>query len=122
MLIRTAAPSYRTQPTRARPASDWLSWFGAAGVAIDERIRKALEGPYFNASQLAIEAALAGKGVALAPRILVERDIASGRLARLFSASIADPNFYWILCRADRAREARIRAFLKWIIEEASKS
>jgi DNA-binding transcriptional LysR family regulator len=121
MLIRTAAPAWRTQSRRARPGSEWLAWFAAAGVPIDDAIRKALEGPYFNASQLAIEAAIAGKGIALAPRILVDRDIASGRLARLFPISIADPNAYWVLCRADRAREARIRTFIKWLGEEAAR-
>ncbi|HET6160600.1 MAG TPA: LysR substrate-binding domain-containing protein [Dongiaceae bacterium] len=122
MLIRTDSPGYRIQAKRARPTSDWLAWFAAAGVEVTDRIRKALEGPYFNASQLAIEAAVSGKGIALAPKILVDRDIANGRLVRLFATSIKDPNAYWILCRADRAREARIRAFIKWLSDEASKS
>ena len=122
MLIRTATPAWRTQSRRKRPGSEWEAWFAAAGVAIDGAIRKALEGPYFNASQLAIEAAAAGKGIALAPKILVEREIASGRLVRLFSTSVADPNAYWVLCRADRARESRIRTFMKWLSEEASDS
>jgi LysR family glycine cleavage system transcriptional activator len=122
MLIRTATPSWRANLNRARPSSEWEAWFAAAGVAIDERIRKALEGPYFNASQLAIEAASAGKGIALAPKVLVEREIAAGRLVRLFSTSVPDPNAYWVLCRADRARESRIRTFMRWIGEEVAKS
>jgi LysR family glycine cleavage system transcriptional activator len=120
MLIRTASPAWRTQSRRARPASDWEAWFAAAGVAIDGPIRKALEGPYFNASLLSIEATIAGKGIALAPKILVEREIASGRLVRLFTASITDAASYWVLCRADRAREARIRTFIKWLADEAA--
>ena len=120
MLIRTASPAWRTQPKRGRPVSEWEAWFAAAGVVIDGAIRKALEGPLFNASQLAIEAAIAGKGIALAPAVLVTRDIASGRLVRLFAASITDRNAYWVLCRADRAREARIRGFIKWLLAEAA--
>ena len=121
MLIRTATPAWRTTSKRSRPVSEWEAWFAAAGVAIDGAIRKALEGPLFNASQLAIEAAIAGKGIALAPEILVARDIASGRLVRLFATSIADRNAYWALCRAARAREARIRSFFKWLLAEAGR-
>jgi len=40
---------------------------------------------------------------------------------RLFATSIADRNAYWVLCRADRAREARIRSFFKWLLAEAAK-
>ncbi|HKP26638.1 MAG TPA: LysR substrate-binding domain-containing protein, partial [Dongiaceae bacterium] len=83
MLIRTAKPAWRTMPKRSQPVSEWEAWFAAAGVTVDGTIRKALEGPLFNASQLAIEAAIAGKGIALAPEVLVARDIASGRLVRL---------------------------------------
>jgi DNA-binding transcriptional LysR family regulator len=122
MLLRTAAPGARTRTGRARPGSDWLAWFAAAGVAVDGAIRKALEGPVFSASQLAIETAVTGRGVALVPRILVERDIASGRLVRLFPIGIPDANAHWVLCRADRARESRIRTFIKWICDEAAKS
>ena len=120
MLIRTATPGQRTQPLRTLPASDWLSWFAAAGITVDARIRKALEGPYFSASQLAIEAAAAGKGVALAPKVLVEREIASGRLVRLFPVGVKDPNSFWLLCQADRARESRIRTFSKWLCAQAA--
>ena len=122
MLLRTAAPAARIGRKRARPGSQWLAWFAAAGVPIDGAIRKALEGPVFSASQLAIETAVAGRGVALVPGILVERDIASGRLVRLFPIGVADANAHWVLCRADRARESRIRTFIKWLAEEASRT
>ena len=122
MLLRTAAPGARTRTGRPRPGSDWLAWFAAAGVPVDGPIRKALEGPVFSASQLAIETAVAGKGVALVPGILAERDIASGRLVRLFPIGIADANAHWVLCRADRARESRIRTFIKWLCDEAARS
>ncbi len=120
MLIRTALPGSRAQSSRTRSGSDWPAWFAAAGVTVDESLRKALDGPLFSASQLAIEAAIAGKGIALAPSVLAQRDITSGRLVQLFSVSLADPNAFWILCRADRVREAPIRTFIKWLGEQAA--
>src|SRR4029450_13053671 len=112
MLLRTAAPAARTGARRARPGSQWLAWFAAAGVPIDGAIRKGLEGAVFSAREIAIETAGAGRGVALVPEILVERDIASGRLVRLFPIGIADANAHWVLWRADRARESRMRTFI----------
>jgi len=122
MLIRTAAPATR-KPSRQRSSGpDWLSWLAAARVPVDGAARRMLEGPLFSASQLAIEAAVAGQGVALAPTVLVERDIASGRLVRLFDIGLPDPNGFWVLCRAGRERESRIRIFLKWLRQEAART
>lgn len=111
ILLRTAPPD-----------SGWQTWLAAASVPVGGAMRKALEGPVFGTSQLAIEAAASGRGIALAPAVLVERDIATGRLVRLFSTSLADPNAFWLLCRADRAREARLRAFTKWVRQEAART
>ena len=100
-----------------------MSGLNAAGVMVDGAIEKKVSaGPLFSATQLAIEAALAGKGIALAPKVLVERDLASRRLKQLFSTAIADPNGFWVLCLANRSREARIRTFIKWLKDEAAKS
>lgn len=122
MLIRTAAPKSRAPSGRLPPAPEWTAWFKAAGIRVDDDIRTALDGPVFNTSQLAIEAAVAGRGIALAPRILVESDIASGRLMRLFPVSLADPNSFWLLCRADRFKESRLQAFIGWIRQEAGRT
>ncbi|WP_158816426.1 LysR substrate-binding domain-containing protein [Methylocapsa sp. S129] len=117
-LIRTARPAALERSRRDQPILEWLTWFTAAGVRIDDATVKTLEGPVFSASHLAIEAAAAGQGIALAPAILVDRDVSSGRLMRLFATSAPDTNAFWVLCRADRVRESRIRAFMKWIREE----
>lgn len=121
MLIRTAPPRARTPSGRAPRAAEWTAWFMAAGIAMDGALHKALDGPIFNTTQLAVEAAMAGRGIALAPRILVEMDIASGRLVRLFPVEVADPNSFWLLCRADRLKDSRIQAFVRWIRQEAGR-
>lgn len=120
MLMRTASPSARGGSKRASPHADWSTWLAAAGVATDSAIRKALDGPIFSASHLAIEAAVAGKGIALAPTVLVDRDVAAGRLVHLFDLAVPDPNAFWLVCRADRQTESRVRAFRRWIKREAS--
>lgn len=122
MLMRTASPAARGGSKRPSSHADWSTWLAAAGVAMDGAIRKALDGPVFSASHLAIEAAVAGKGIALAPSVLVERDIQAGRLVRLFAVAVPDPNAFWLVCRADRQAESRVRAFRRWIKREASRA
>jgi len=115
-LLRTAMPS---GPVGAEPI-DWLAWFRKTDVS-DAVGRKAVaRGVLFGTTQLAIEAALSGRGVTLAPEILVREDIARGRLARPFAISLPDPFSFWLIYRRDRAREARIRAFATWIRDAAA--
>lgn len=119
MLIRTAPPKSKASPKRMPLAADWSAWFAAAGVPVDAQLRKALNGPFFSTNHLSIEAAVAGRGIALAPRILVAADIAAGRLTRLFETSLVDPNGFWLLCRKDRITESELRSFIGWIRSEA---
>jgi DNA-binding transcriptional LysR family regulator len=56
----------------------WKMWLKAGGLEnIDWR-----KGPRFNQTALALDAALAGLGIALAPAALVATDLAAGRLVR----------------------------------------
>ena len=53
----------------------WLATLGVAGVDLER-------GPVFNQTSLAIDAAVAGQGVALARSALAVLDLAAGRLVR----------------------------------------
>jgi DNA-binding transcriptional LysR family regulator len=100
----------------------WPAWLAAAGASTAEALRTASRAPTFSSTQLAVEAAAAGEGIVLAPAILVADDIASGRLVRPFDISIPDPSSFWLLFRADRAREPRIDAWRRWIRDEAGRA
>jgi LysR family glycine cleavage system transcriptional activator len=62
----------------------WSMWFEAVGLDY----RDAGQGPRYSDQNLLYPAVIAGLGVALARSSLVERDLASGRLVRLFSRSV----------------------------------
>jgi LysR family transcriptional regulator, glycine cleavage system transcriptional activator len=100
----------------------WPAWLAAAGASTVDVLRAASRAPTFSSTQLALEAAAAGEGIVLAPAILVADDIASGRLVRAFDISIPDPSSFWLLFRADRAREPRIDAWRQWIRDEAGRA
>lgn len=97
---------------------NWPRWLEIAGVPG----RFAETGIVFESVQLAIEAALAGQGVALALSPLVEADIRAGRLMRCFDLILKSPFSFWLVCRRHRTEEARIVQFREWIRSELRQS
>jgi LysR family glycine cleavage system transcriptional activator len=102
---------------RSKGVPDWAMWLQAAGVAqIDSR-----RGPMFGSIHLALEAALAGHGVAMGVAPLVEYDLRSGRLVRPFELELTNAFSFWIVCQRKRANDPNIRKFRNWLCEEASR-
>ena len=94
----------------------WIDWFLAAGVTA-----KALTGGIVvDEYGLAVQFALDGYGVALARDPLLDRDIASGALVRLFDVNVT-PRFAYYLAH-DIARPLRREAALLmgWLKDRAS--
>jgi DNA-binding transcriptional LysR family regulator len=84
----------------------WARWREAAGVGIDAPSRAS-----FPSTSLCIEAAVAGMGVALAERRLVDRDLESGALTAPCGFARWPGGFVGV--RAGRAGRAA-DAFLRW--------
>jgi LysR family glycine cleavage system transcriptional activator len=92
----------------------WKMWLIAAGIdGVDWR-----KGSHFDQSAVAIEAAAAGLGVALAPAVLVEGDLASGRLIRLDTAELSEQFAYYLVYPSDRSGRQAVQAFRSWIFAE----
>jgi len=124
-LLRTAMPAARRRAGRGENGDElggWLAWLGAAGFDRAGIPSKMLRGPLFGSSHLTLDAALAGRGFALVPRILVADDLAAGRLVQPFRVAIPDPFTYWLVYAVARAKESRIRAFLRWLQDAAARS
>jgi len=71
----------------------WGSWLAAVG----EKRVSAQRGVRFSHAYLAIEAALAGDGVALARRSLVADDLARGRLVAPLQETVPSGLSYWLV-------------------------
>lgn len=110
-LLRTAMPS-GTGPIEP---IGWEAWFEATGLPVHLVTHAIGRAPRFGTTQLALEAAAIGQGVALSPRVLVVDDLATGRLVALLKTAIADPFAFWLLHRRDRTDEVRIKAFTRWM-------
>jgi len=94
---------------------DWPMWLAARGAKGIDGTR----GPRFNQSSLVIEAAMNGRGVALAKRTLAQADLEAGRLiAPLQIATQVDFAYYLVHPKA-KGRLPQVKAFTSWIEAEA---
>lgn len=101
----------------------WDAWFGKAGVAQAPKEAKAAttRGMRINNSAAVLQAAIDGRGVALARSVMAHDDLAAGRLVRLFP-QIAFPSAlaYYIVYRPECAALPRLAAFRDWLLSEAA--
>jgi LysR family transcriptional regulator, glycine cleavage system transcriptional activator len=95
---------------------EWQAWFGSWGLP--ELQPAALLS--FTSYAEAIAAAVAGQGVALGRRPLVDGLLAAGQLVTPFEGETASPRAYQLMVDpASRARPA-VRAFEQWLLAQAS--
>ncbi|OYX30592.1 MAG: LysR family transcriptional regulator [Caulobacterales bacterium 32-69-10] len=95
---------------------DWAMWLTARGIKGVDGAR----GPRFNQSSLVIEAAMNGRGVALAKRALAQADIDAGRLVAPLQINTAVDFAYYVVHPKAKGRLPQVKAFVKWIEAEAS--
>jgi len=98
-----------------RLVPDWQTWLASQGVPADAalRIRR------FSDSNLVIQAAGAGLGVALVWRSLVDDDLRAGRLVHLLEHSIATRMAFHLVMPPGRLAVAKVAAFRQWLLDAA---
>jgi LysR family glycine cleavage system transcriptional activator len=92
----------------------WSIWFKAVGLDY----RDAGQGPRYGDQTMLLAAAIAGLGVALARASLVQADLESGRLVRLFSRSVRATYAYYIVYPPGSETLGKVRAFQEWLLEQ----
>jgi LysR family glycine cleavage system transcriptional activator len=93
----------------------WQLWLEAAGMS-DFVVRHSLS---FNYSNLMLQAAIDGLGVALSQNALAGDDLAAGRLVRLFDYALPTDYGYYVVVPEGTAQRPKIAAFRDWLLEEA---
>ena len=95
-------------------ALDWQMWLRAAGAEqVDAR-----HGPHFSHANLALQAAVAGQGLALGSDSLAGDDLAAGRLVRPFDVALPMNFAYYLVYQEDAAEWPKIAKFREWILAE----
>ncbi|HEY2021576.1 LysR family transcriptional regulator [Paraburkholderia sp.] len=116
IAARVAQPGDLANETllRSYRVDDWINWFAAAGIA-----PLPVRGPMFDSSRLMVEAAIQGAGIALAPALMFEREINTGRLVRPFDVEVHAGN-YWLTCLKGKPMTPAMALFSQWIVKEAA--
>ena len=96
---------------------NWEQWFKAAGVSgmVPQ------DGPRVPDSNMALQAAMEGQGIALARSAHVIDDLCEGRLIRLFAVNCPSPVDYYLVCPVGTESLPKIRAFRDWILKAAKR-
>mgnify|MGYP001952109984 FL=1 len=105
LLGQTLLRSYRTD--------EWPQWFQAAGLGANSLLPQSV---VFDSSLGMLEAALQGLGVALAPPLMFQRQLASGAVVQPFDIGIVTGS-YWLTRLQSRAETPAMGAFKAWLLE-----
>ncbi|VVD61090.1 LysR family transcriptional regulator [Pandoraea iniqua] len=94
----------------------WQSYAQATGILLTN----SAVGARFDLHSMLIEAALAGLGVALVPRLYIETELAQGRLVAPWpDAKAITKTFCLVLPDPIELSEPPVQAFAKWLLDEA---
>ncbi|MBB4237929.1 transcriptional regulator GcvA [Rhizobium esperanzae] len=124
-LSNFAEPADLTQTTLIHDLSvdpaigfvTWDTWLRAAGVGEAQAQR----GMRIDNSGAVLQAAIEGRGVALARSILARDDLTAGRLQRLFpEVHVPSKLAYYVVYRQEYSSLPKLRMFRDWLVEEAA--
>ena len=113
-LLRDVTLLHDDSPEQDASCPTWRMWLKAAGIdGVD-----AGRGLHFNQASLVLQAAIAGRGAALAKVQLAGEDLRSGRLVRLFDVSQPVAFGYYFVCPPAKAAQRKVAQFRDWILRE----
>lgn len=99
------------QSTRPRA---WANWLEQQGLAPS----RASMGPRFEQFAMVSQAAVAGLGLAIVPRFLVEEELRAGSLVIPFDLPVTGSEGYYLVYPEARARLPAVVAFRDWLLRE----
>jgi LysR family glycine cleavage system transcriptional activator len=125
-LIAVASPGYWQQPLPQTPAelkaanlicdreSSWRLWLSDVGLSFED-FPSTLK---ITDSALIVDAAVGGLGVALARRSLVQDELKSAKLIRLFERSLPLENAHWAVWSGSSPNRVSIQRFHRWAVRQ----
>ncbi len=100
-----------------KPSCDWPVWFRTQGID-----HTPTHGAHFSQADHAVDAALAGAGVALGRRGMVNTDLHAGRLVAPFKTAVEVPASFRFVCAQGTENRPQIKAFREWFFAEIEKT
>ena len=93
----------------------WREWLHGAGADINAK-----QGSRLETSSLTLGAAVAGMGVAIGIRMLIEDELASGTLVVPFAYAHRSPRKYYLVVPRAHPPSSDMRKFMEWVLDEAA--
>lgn len=93
----------------------WRQWFGSLGMDVGHD----MGGARYELFSMLAQAAMLGMGVALIPPMLIQRELAEGRLIVAMQHAYLSENAYYLMIPERKVESAIVRAFRDWLIDEA---
>jgi len=132
VMIAVCSPEYRASKDLQSPADlsratllhqttrplAWANWFDS--VAVDSP--GVHRGPRYEQFAMIAQAAAAGLGAALLPRVLIEEELASAKLEMLFGHELVSPSAYYWVVPNENVATGPVKAFTLWVTAKARES
>jgi len=133
VIVPVGAPSLIGDPSRlaqpqevkqypllqlsSRPQA-WLDWLRAVGVKASEDVH----GPRFEEFHMVIQAAIAGLGLAVLPRFLIQEELSSGRLAVAIDRPVTSTQAYYLVHPEGKGDLYKVCVFRDWLLEQCRRA
>ncbi|MCW8206949.1 transcriptional regulator GcvA [Verminephrobacter aporrectodeae subsp. tuberculatae] len=101
-------------PSRSGLHPSWPQWLAEVG----EQTVNASRGLGFSETSMGLQAAIDGQGIALGQSLLVDYDIAAGRLVRALDVDTPMRLAYYLIFFADAQERPELKAFRRWLQDE----
>lgn len=92
---------------------DWRRWFELHGCPNDVA---AVKGARYELFTMLIEAAIAGLGIALIPRYMVQKELNVGSLITPLPLSLPEQTAYYLVYPEEHQQHPSLQAFRNWIL------
>jgi DNA-binding transcriptional LysR family regulator len=97
---------------------DWRHWFELHEYPNDV---SAVKGARYELFTMLIEAAIAGLGIALIPRYMVQNELNLGNLVEANSLKLPEQTAYYLVYPEENAQFGPLQAFRTWLLSETNK-
>lgn len=94
---------------------NWRYWFQAVGVQLPEGLKPAAD---FDQVAMLVQAVIAGLGVAVVQRCLIEDDLAAGRVAIAVDRPVLNTRGYYLCYPAGKREGRALSAFRAWLLAQ----
>jgi DNA-binding transcriptional LysR family regulator len=98
-------------------SEDWSVWADAVGLTGLDLSR----GVILDTIGMGVEAAIAGLGVLMGRRPLIDRELAAGQLVAVSERTVEAATAYWLVGAEATQARPDIAAFRRWVLEEVGR-